>query len=75
MELVHAVGEDGSIYEETQSNVKKIHFGNVNKHWLNYRLVLHNSSVTAGISFDKDDYFDEQLNVFSGNTCSALSFL
>lgn len=36
--------------------------------------MLHNSSVTAGISFD-GEHFDEQINVFAGNTCSALSFL
>lgn len=39
-------------------NVKKQHFKNVNNYWKDYDVVLHNSTITAGVSFDDEDYFD-----------------
>jgi hypothetical protein len=40
------------------SDLKDEHFKDVNEHWQKYNLVLHSSTVTAGVSFDVKDYFD-----------------
>lgn len=53
--------------------VKKKHFKDVNAYWKKYQVVLHNSAITAGVSFD-DDYFDIQINVYTLESSSALSF-
>lgn len=46
----------------------------MNTYWRNYRVVLHTSTVTAGISFDPE-YFVTQVNVFNAKTCDAISFM
>jgi hypothetical protein len=64
--------EDGMI---DHSELKKEHFADVNRYWKEYTVVLHSSTVTAGISFDEVDYFDIQINVLNTSTCSAVSFV
>ena len=48
---------DGEVKYSSHIAVKKKHFNNVNAYWKKYQVVLHNSAITAGVSFD-DDYFD-----------------
>jgi len=60
---------------QVHSEVKDEHFKDVNHYWQQYDVVLHSSTVTAGISFDVKDYFDLQINVLSEGTCSAISFI
>lgn len=42
--------EDLSVQSHLET--KKTHFKNVNVQWDKYSVVLHNSTITAGISFD-----------------------
>jgi hypothetical protein len=58
----------------TQQQLKELHFEDVNKYWNKYKVVIHTSTVTAGISFDME-YFDMQINVFNTKTCDAISFM
>lgn len=37
--------------------VKQKHFKDVNAYWKQYQVVLHNSAITAGVSFD-GEHFD-----------------
>ena len=55
-------------------SVKQKHFKNVNQYWKHYDVVLHNSAITAGVSFDNPDHFDVQVNVYSDQTTTPLSF-
>lgn len=59
--------------EITQQTLKDIEFGDVNAHWTDYQVVIHTSTVTAGISFEKE-HFHRQINVFNANTCDPGSF-
>ncbi len=64
------------MYEEegfTQQELKDEHFVDVNKFWTKYQVVIHTSTVTAGISFDLP-HFDIQINVFNSKTCDSGSF-
>lgn len=71
-------GENGLIEDTphgnvTQETLKIIEFEDVNKFWKQYDVVLHTSSVTAGISFEQE-YFAWQINVFNTGTCDSASF-
>ena len=57
----------------TQQQLKDLEFTDVNKYWTAYQVVLHTSTVTAGISFEKE-HFHNQINVFNTNTCDPGSF-
>ena len=48
-------------------------FEDVTTCWMQYQVVIHTSSVTAGISFE-EKHFDYQINVFNTNTCDSGSF-
>jgi hypothetical protein len=43
---------------KNHKDIKDEHFKDVNTYWVNYDVVLHSSTVTAGVSFDVKDYFD-----------------
>lgn len=68
---------DNEMYEEdasgTHQDLKDAHFKNVNAVWSQYQIVIHTSTVTAGISFD-GDHFHEQINVYNSNSCDPGSF-
>ena len=69
VKVVYYHGENGMIEASddalrTQQQMKKEHFEDVNTVWKQYQVVLHTSSVTAGISFE-ETYFDYQINVFN----------
>ena len=71
-------GENGLIEDTihgkmTQQQWKEVEFTDVNSHWKAYDVVIHTSSVTAGISFE-EVHFDNQINVFNTGTCDSGSF-
>jgi hypothetical protein len=73
--VIYYHGENALCEEDglTQQDLKDEHFADVNKYWTKYSVVLHTSTVTAGISFDLP-HFDIQINVFNAKTCDAGSF-
>ena len=71
-------GENGQLEqtdagEMTQQDLKARDFDDVNRYWMQYQVVIHTSSVTAGISFEQE-HFDHQINVFNTGTCDPGSF-
>lgn len=76
--VVYYHGENGLIETSddslrTQQQMKQDDFEDVNTVWMQYQVVLHTSTVTAGISFE-EKYFDYQINVFNTQTCDSGSF-
>ncbi len=49
--------DSGKTSSSSHLSVKLKHFKKVNAYWEKYQVVLHNSAITAGVSFDRE-YFD-----------------
>lgn len=54
----------------TTASEKKLHFGNVNKYWKDYNVVIYTPTVTAGVSFEQK-HFDYVYVYATDLSCSV----
>jgi len=53
-----------------EEKIKTQHFGNVNKYWKNYDIIIATPVVTAGVSFE-EEHFDCVYGLFTNQSCGV----
>lgn len=60
---------------KTSSKLKEKHFSNVNKYWADLDVLIYTPTLTAGVSFEIQNYFDYLFGYFTNMSCNSSTSL